>query len=587
MASYINNEFPLERLSKQLNSDNKRVVALYGLQEEQAPDYLNQIKELNQENINIAAWTSPAPASKEELSEDIKASLLVNTTTSNLKNIKGKNFINSIFKSIHTKRIRRKINEYQPYKQENSKTKTLLWPIISTVSSLGLALGVPLLSVILFRQDAIIYGTENANGVNSGALGESFYIGMIVLAVSLIVLGASSSILGLIITIIQNKKAYNWTNVSENLQRIINKYFVLEDGVDYYKNLTWRYKLSYKFKFVVDKDYTFFYTNVDPNNDDYNEILHLMKILNSLNNNIIFCLQNVNYIDDIRIFKNIFPTGKTRIIRMNTYKNGSNIRIMTNFMISQIKQITGLDIQILSRKYPYFINALYKFIDKSTNNDQFLAALLMLKKFVGKISNSASLNDNVEKYFIDLFCLCIFNGLDTTGFQMLYRDLSLYGDISEQLKQNENFVALKIYEILNRNLIEYQTNSIFFKLKDFMIGVATLKNISKAVSVNTKVEMNIPADSQYITSILENRGFNKVENDKPLNYSMKFVSNFGDSLYVKFGEQTDNNSSGLVYLESILKNAKDDSISSIIIDIFGIKMYYQKIETHYELISTL
>ena len=587
MASYINNEFPLERLSKQLNSDNKRVVALYGLEEEQAPDYLNQIKELNQENINIAAWTMPAPASKEELSEDIKATLLVNTTTSNLKNIKSKNFINAIFKKIHTNRIRRKINEYQPYKQENSKTKTLLWPVISTVSSLGLALGVPLLSVILFRQDAIIYGTENAEGVNSGALGETFYIGMITLAVSLIVLGAFSSILGLIVTIIQNKKAYNWTNVSENLQKIINKYFVLQTSVDYYKNLTWRHKISYKFKFVIDKDYTFFYTNVDPNGDDYSEILELMKILNSLNNNIIYCLQNVNYIDDIRIFKNIFPTGKTRIIRMNTYKNGSNIRIMTNFMISQIKQITGLDIQTLSRKYPYFINALYKFIDKSTSNDQFLGALLMLKKFVGKISNSSGLNDNVEKYFIDLFCLSIFNGLDNAGFQMLYRDLSLYGDISDQLRQNDNFVSLKIYEIINRNLIEYETNSIFFKLKDFMIGVATLKNISKAVSVNTKTEINIPVDKQYITSILENRGYKNIENDKPLNYSMKFISNFNDSLYVKFGEISDNNSSGLVYLESILKRAKEDQISAIIIDIYGMKMYYQKIEDHFELISNL
>lgn len=589
MAGYVNSEFPLERLSKQLNSTNKRVVALYGLENESATEYLNDIKELNQDNINTAAWTSPAPASKEELAEDIKATLLVNTTSNNLTNIKGKHLLANLYKRFHTNRVRRKINEYQPYRQEKTRTKTLLWPIINTISSLGLALGVPLLSVILFRQQAIIYGTDNAQGQNSGALGEQFYIGMISLAVLLIVLGACSSLLGLIITLIQNKKEYNWSNVNENLQKLIHKYFILKDDPPF-NSLPWYQKLTSKNKFAINLDYTFFYTDVDPNREDYTEILELMKILNSLNNNLIFCLINVKYIDEVRIFKNIFPTNKTRILRMDTYKNGTNIRIMTNFMIHEIKSITGLDTQILLRKYPYFTNALYKFIDTSTRNEQFLRALLTLKKFVGKISNGMglSLNEKVEKYFVDIFCLSIFNGLDLYGFQSLYSDLSLLGNISKTTKENENFINLKIYEILNRNLIIYQNDSIFFKLKEFIIGTTNLKTIARQLSDGIPLEVDWDIEKDSINRVLENRGYQEVRNDQPLDYNLKYVSQFGEPIYIKFAEwRLEHNPKGLVYIESILTTAKDNQVHSFILDIYGMKMFYQQFDSRYELLSIL
>ncbi|GAA5414963.1 hypothetical protein [Ureaplasma ceti] len=591
MTYYNCNEFALERLSKQISSKNKRVIAIQGLSEDKALQYMNEIKDLNQENIKTAEWTAPAPGTKRELAEDIKSTLIANTKEENLQFIKKKNWFNKLFTKLHTNYVKNKIREYQPYsKDENTRTKTLLWPLINTISSLGLALGLPLLSTLLYRQDAIVNGTVNDAGHRVGALGTSFYIGMLTFSILLIVLGAVSSVIGLIINLTQNRKEYKWSNVNDNLQKLIQKYFVLDDHGERYKNSSWWTKLMMKNKFVISDDYTFFYTDIDPNSDDYVSIIKSIKILNSLNNNVFFCLTNVKYIDDVRIFKNLFPLGKSKIVNLDAYKNGSNIRIMTNYIMSQVKLITGIEPHNLLRNHPYFVNALYKFIDKSNNNEEFMQALLTLKKFVGKSRQDVALDKVSENYFVDLFCLCMFSGIDYNCYINMFRDITIYGVLSEEVLENDNFKIFKLEEIMNRNFITYQGNSIYFKIKDFDLNLLTLRDLENKLKKQATLDNTLSVaelntqpvhEIEVISTALKNRGFQIANNDISY-FNMKYKSTLDNDVYLKLVTKQEAQA-GLNYVKEFLQKCYADNIFGVVLDLYNTQLFFQLINDQYEL----
>lgn len=590
MRTIYDNEFQLEKFVKKVsNINDTRVGVIYGLNHIDSSKIMRDIIELSIDNKYLPNWTSISEADHFEFTNDIKNLLLENVRVENLSNTKIQKRKRkwSLRQNLLVSYVKYRINEVNQVRERISekvsgKSRNIFWPVLTTVSSFGMAMGVPLFSTLMFRQEQIIdgYGPDH-----KGALGQSFFDGILVLAIFLIAVAIAATLANLINTIVSNSREYAWKNIDKVFEKLIKTFFITPEEQANIDKLGWFKRFMAKWKFLIKNRYFFFYTDLDPSSKDYEEKLNLLKILQKNGSSVIYSVTNMQDLDVKRITRNILNDDNSVIFRLNEYKNSVNIKNLVNFIFYQITLLSGISTKKLMRDYPLFVHALYRFIDNSISNKQLLDLCIILKFLVGENSKILIPSANID-YFVDLFVLSVLKGLEPVVFGRLLNDIINYGMPSKGVSDNSMYQNLRIDELLNSNLIKYQSNSILFTFKEFMNRSLNLKKLVYSEGFLNPEINSKEQELEEIKKALSYRGYQEVTGFNNPNYDGVFRSEYNEEIYLKFlsNKVLQDDHDLLKVLSKILDEAKTDKISSFIIDLFGVKYFYQMIDYRYELI---
>lgn len=592
MKIIYDREFQLEKLVKKVsNVNDNKIAVIYGLNHIDAPKVMRDVIELSIDQKNLPDWTSISEASTFECTNDIKNLLLENVKPENLSNkaIEKRKRKWSLRQTLLTSYVKYRINEIDQIKlrmnEKNSgRSRNVFWPVLTTLSSFGLAMGIPLFSTLMFRQDQIING---AGANHSGALGLSFFIGMLSLAIILIAIAIIASVTSLINTIINNNREYTWKNIDNVYIKLIKRFFITQEEYDDETKSHWFHTIAKKWKFLIKSKYFFFYTDVDPTAENYEELLNLFKVLQLTKSIPIYSIINMPDFDPKKVTRNLLSEENSEIYLLNEYKNSVNIRTLINFIFYQVALIAGISSKKLIRDYPLFVNALYRFIDNSTTNKQLLDLCITLKTFIGSNSKVLIPSDNID-YFVDLFVISVLKGLEPVIFGRLLNDIINYGFPSKSVYENNIYKNLKVDELLNTNILKYKENSLLFIFQEFIDSSLNLKTLVYSKGFLNPGFPNQDEELEEIKTALSYRGYQTVKNDKEEIYDAKFASEYGDFVYLKFlyNEVLTNQKPIELFIHT-LEEAKKANIKSIVLCVYGTRYFYQMIDYKYELISEI
>ncbi|MDE6289761.1 MAG: hypothetical protein K2L64_03265, partial [Ureaplasma sp.] len=342
-------EFQIDKLIKVLSSSSKEFIILSSIPDDRSNSIVSSIINICVDHNRIPNWTSLGSINSNDCALDIRNVILNNLDDKLLRDSN----VSFYKRKILAPRIKKKVDKLYKYKVNYSEesirnNKNVVWPVLTTISSFGVALGVPMFSALLLRQDEIINGTEN----NAGALGEDFFIGFLALSITFIVASIIAMFVSLANTINKNRKDYVTNLLYLEFEKIIQKYFTISnEHNDKIK--------SRKFRFQ--EKYIFFYSDLDPNNQNYTEHLHLLNVLAKMNCQCVLVFNEKITEDKVKlVYKGIIDQQKTEIISFDKYKNSANIKSLINFIIYQITLISGLSGKNLMRNHNLFINGLYR-----------------------------------------------------------------------------------------------------------------------------------------------------------------------------------------------------------------------------------
>lgn len=575
MISHIDKDLQIQKLIKLLASNEKKFIFLTNIPQEKSNFILNNFIDVFVDNEKIPEWTWVSMINMDECIINVKKLILINISDDELEKNKTNSFIH---KKVLAPIIRKKVEKISNakakyYNEDEKKSKNLFWPILNTISSFGMGLGVPLFSALLFRQEQIINGTDGKGGI-----GVPFFYGMIALAISLIILSLVTMIIGLANTIIKNKEEYISTLSHKKYLDILKKYFILENNNDNEKN-----KFN-KYKFKITKKFIFFNTNGNIHSEYYSDYIKLLNVIIKMNSKVVLTFEENLSLADKRTTRNIVSNDETSIVNFEKYKDNINIKSLFNFILYQITILTGVSSRTLINHYPLFINAIYRFIDLSSSNEQLISLIKTLKRFIGFNHNVKILKQEIP-YFVHLFSLSVLKSIDTVTFEQLYNNLSNKGYFSEEITKKTSFQLLRLDEVFERSFVLFQTNSLFFKFKDFFNYNINLKSMIETNQLNKHIIID---KINWIRKIKEHsleRNFDEQAPIKPFDFI--FINDQKEKLAAKYIYLMSQETKIIKEIDNALLVAKENNINYVILDVYDTRLYYHLIDGFYELILDL
>lgn len=332
-------------------------------------------------------------------------------------------------------------------KSENSK---LLWPILNTISSFGLSLGLPLLSLAFFRTTQIIE-----------EFGSWLFYLIICMCFSLIFFALGSTLTYLGIVIKTNKSDKKTKKPKLLIEKYLGKWF--SSGM--FKNTT-----NYNLLYSSVKTGT-----VSQRNIDY------IKIINSLNNNLFIPIDiETNF--DIKALLNKYKTKEFLPMNSEQEKLKSFEPQTLDFILNTIYKIYGIKINNVIKSNILFLNAVKKFVEVSTTNYQIIKFFNYAKQFTNAIDKEIRIKNNIQNYFLDLLSICIYKMLDPDSYNIFELKLSKNYDFDDIVKNNLLFNSLKIEDILNKNISKFKTDSFVFYINNILYDTELLTKLTNSIA---------------------------------------------------------------------------------------------------------
>lgn len=577
MINHSDKDLQIQKLIKLLASNEKKFIFLSNIPTEKSNQILNNFIDVFVDSEKLPEWTWVSIINMDECINNVKTLILINISNEELE----KNSETTFFqKRILAPFIRRKVEKISNtkakyYNEDEKKSKNLFWPILNTISSFGMGLGVPLFSALLFRQEQIINGSYG-----KGGMGISFFYGMIALSIALIILSLVTMIIGLVNTILRNKEEYISALSHKKYLSIIRKYFILDNShIQKPRN-----KFIEKHRFKIVKKFIFFNTNANIDSEYYLDYIKLLNVIVEMNSKVVLTSPDNISLLDRRTTRNVVNKNEIALVNFEKYKDNINIKALFNFILYQITILTGISSRILINNYPLFINAIYRFIDISSSNEQLISLIKTLKQFIGYNEN-VKISKQEIPYFVHLFALAVLKSVDVVTYEHLYDDLTNKGYFSEKIRKNTHFQLLRADEIFEKSFLLFQTNSLFFKFKDYFHHNTNLKEMIEENQLNKHIVIDKINWMKKIEEHSVDRNFEIHETIEPFDFI--FINDQKEKLAAKYIYSISQETKIISEINEALLTAKKYNIHYVILDIYDTRLYYRLIDGFYELIFDL
>ncbi len=467
----------------------------------------------------------------ESLIESINDSLKQNAVLENM-------WRNKFFKRWHRKiqktrikHIVKKISlleRYDALSASANKYKSI-FPILTTITTIGTSIGTPILSIALLRHDKLLQILS--------PLGYNILIWFCGLA---IISGIVSVIFYLISSIIANKYELITRNIVDGYKKVLSKYFLLpkQKKEDVKKH---------KQKISITRNSNYYFNEIDFNSENYLHFLNLIMIHNAIGNKVCFTVT----INELYELKNLFNDSwgssiNYYVFNVNNYKNGYNKEKIINFLLSRISK--DFDFIELYKTSDYFKNYLDAFYEATENNLQILNALNIFKSLTFLKTKKNYVIDNIY-FFIDIFYLCLIKSLDLYTFDLvvdsIINDLVIPEDISKRYK------LLKLNNFFTNNLKKHRDKSLFFNLKNINDDIF-LNNIGKPNELDSK---------KIIDGFIEKNNFQLINKKNNI-----YINKFKDRLKVSKIKNIDEINNIFSEIDKVKQSALLDKCTYLIID---------------------
>lgn len=536
-------EIEILNLIKLLEGSENKIVCVYGKKDGQKKSKtISALIKYKQNDRDLSSTLTPIKAGTDKnFLLDINSLVNKNAVIENLPSIENKKF--KWFRNIFRKRKVEKctsefltIQQWVERREKVEKSSKMLLPVLSTISAFGISLGVPLLSLALFRFQEIV-----------DALSIAFFYSLVAICCTLVVFAIITTVYSLSYTIITNKKTLVISNLIESLSKFILKWFDVDPEI--FNRLDKKAKrkaLKNKNRFKITTFYNFFYNELVVENDHFLQDMDLMNIIYALKNNVFFITTisndyNFKFVDRDDLNSNIVAFD------ISTYKNRHNYQSLVSSILNNITSFTGINAKRLFVSNQLFANNIRFFLDQSESNYDFLNLLNNINKYLSFSGKELASNENVLKYFVDIFSWVIFMSLEKENFLNFSYELS--ATLECNWKENNLFKNLKIERTLLRNLAEFGSNSIIFN-SQYIFQEKNFKEVISAIA-NYSSKDDDYSFSEVEENILK-RGFVKENNFVDNDFDMLYINQYSEKLFVKkmTHEDTENLFNRLSYLKS-------------------------------------
>lgn len=512
-------------------SDQNWVIALSGLANTRKTEMLNNLFNLTTNNIGffsknnfqsfaffltkqtkkneihnfifdpkIVYFRNIRLATRENILQDINQNLIDNLDLNNMKQWKYFKFIKNFFNKQQIFRIYKKIT-YLTRALASLKTieqTKSIWPILTTITTIGTSIGTPILSLALLRQDVI-----------SNIIGYHGFLAIIIFCVILILSGVLSVLSYLISSVYISRTQQSLANMDEYYVKLIKKYFVIPSK-KYLYPLKW-YKRSLN-PVTIKTHFNYFYDGFNRSDPSFNEMMHLLQIIEMLDNNILFTV-NVDYdYQNKQIFDNSWIVNKNLLVwKSNQLKPATNKWILINFILTNLTLSLKTDTHNLYRNNTYFAEIIQALLETADTETDIIGFLVAVKNTYSDIKEWFNDPDGLS-YFIQSLPILILKVIEPVSFENLIYHMSF--NLSYRLDQpavetQKKFTNLNVESALNSNWKKFGNWSIIFKTNEIYENY-NFKTILK----NFKRDQTnlIPIQNQVIKQVndlLKAKGFEK------------------------------------------------------------------------------
>lgn len=437
-------EIEIKKILNNLSQTVKKIYIVYGFEGTNKTRFIQNLFDYNLTPESTRTWIRDYDLTEENLLIDIKNIIQLNLTEENCTLNKNKLFA--------IKKAKKEIDELCNFilDKEKSENSKLLWPILNTISSFGLSLGLPLLSLAFFRTTQIIE-----------EFGSWLFYLIICMCFSLIFFALGSTLTYLGIVIKTNKSDKKTKKPKLLIEKYLGKWF--SSGM--FKNTT-----NYNLLYSSVKTGT-----VSQRNIDY------IKIINSLNNNLFIPIDiETNF--DIKALLNKYKTKEFLPMNSEQEKLKSFEPQTLDFILNTIYKIYGIKINNVIKSNILFLNAVKKFVEVSTTNYQIIKFFNYAKQFTNAIDKEIRIKNNIQNYFLDLLSICIYKMLDPDSYNIFELKLSKNYDFDDIVKNNLLFNSLKIEDILNKNISKFKTDSFVFYINNILYDTELLTKLTNSIA---------------------------------------------------------------------------------------------------------
>lgn len=473
------NIIEIKKIIDETFSKKKKINFVYGFEDSNKTRFIQNFFEYLDNEKTIPTWPRSNELSTITLMNDIKNIVYLNLTIENYVDkskspfvikkeiLKAKKEFDSIFSIITDT-------------GKTQKTK-LLWPILNTISSFGISLGVPLLSLAFYRTEALIQ-----------LVGKWFYYFLIIICVCLILFALSSTLFYLSTVIKTNKYETKNSNQKNILDNYIKKWFNV--------------KKNKKQKFNLITEFNILYSNTLSNELSQNKI-DLLIILNDLSNNLFVPVEIKNQFE-IKLISNKYTNDIFFIMNAEQIKLKSYDKQVFDFLHKMIDKIFGIKLSIIFKKDDVYQNALRRFSEKSTQNYQLLKFLNYTKQFYGVAKANDINNKKIQQYCVNILVLAIYKLLSPNDYNLFEIQLSNKYIVSDAVKKTLFFNSLKIEQLLITNISLFNNESFVFHIDQILYDPILLDNIFKnLISPNkkyTQAETLVKNNNFKLTKSIDN-----------------------------------------------------------------------------------
>ena len=569
-----NQTFELERLIKTLESKESKSIALVGKINNKKTKIINSLhqymstNESTNKRVHTSFFNSLMEVTKkksskkkieEEQSNNVEISnkgvysfnaeviqetigmcLRENLKIENMRSAKFFKKLSNRFKKWKLNRIKKKLDYLEKHwvkSVNNNKMKTI-FPILTTITTIGTSIGTPILSIALLRNKEIIETFTYAG-----------YIVLLAFCGLAIISGIVSVIFYLVSSIIASRYELISKNLPDGYKKTLSKYFILPAQT---KEDTKHYRKKIK----ISKNQNYYLNEITYNEKDYWSNLDLLMIHNALGNNVCF---TVTILENYQM-KNIFSDSwgsslNYSVFDVNNYKNGYNKERVINFILSRMSKDFGFDFINLYKKNDQFKNYVDVFYETSDNNLQVLNVLNVFKTHTLKKIDKKYIEKHID-FFVDIIYMYLIKSLDFYTFDLLID--SLVNELRIPKDIDSKYNLFKIENFFTKNLIK-------FKGKALLLNINNVNN--EIFFTDSKINnLKTSEVKKILKDFLDNNDFKYKK--KKIDDNKSFVNNSGDLLLVFETEINDESENVFEKIEQLKTIGLKHKASYIVID-FG------------------
>ncbi|WP_391591490.1 hypothetical protein MCAV_04360 [[Mycoplasma] cavipharyngis] len=478
-------------------------------------------------DTNVFYFKNIKQATIKEIIQDINQNLRNNLIINNFGSWKHFKWLKEWLNFRKIVKINRKIISLEKAisASRNLEQNKLIWPILTTLTTMGTSIGTPLLSLALLRQDVII-----------NLLGSHSYLAILIFSILLITIGIFSVISYLISNIYINRTSNITSDYLLFYQKLLEKNFnLLKDQNN---------KFSFSFKKLRNKvniktKFNYFYDGINKNSPDYKTIMNLLQIMQAMNNNIFFTVTFEKTFEHKQIFDNSWnDQTKCLVWTSENFKNSTNNRLLIQFILKNLSVILKIDAFDLYRKNQEFTETIFMLLEYVDNDTKIINFLTLCKLYYRGLENFMQHKFGLE-YFYQTLPLIILKAINNLVFnEVYYRTTNHFSiDFSDNNSYVFPYNHLKLNKILNDNWKKFGANSIIFQWNKFFDNhsfIDILNNYKASLENSLKFSHKI---SKTIAVLLKQREYHKTDIKEKSQYwkAILYTNDLAENLiWIKF-----------------------------------------------------